>query len=99
MLNKNIGRHFKIPVEQGALIVREELPGDHAVLPGSAAYEAGLKEHDIILTANNKKITEKETLEDILDTCFIGAELKLGVLRRGKNMSFSVRLEDRAKFS
>ena len=99
LLNKNIGRHFKIPVEHGALIVREELPGDHAVLPGSAAHEAGLKEHDIILTANNKEITEKETLEDILDTCAIGDELKLGVLRHGKNLSFSVKLEDRAKFS
>src|SRR3989344_4341348 len=99
LLNKNIGRHFKIPVERGALIVREELPGDHAVLPGSAAYEAGLKEHDIILTANNKEITEKETLEDVLDTCAIGDELKLGVLRHGKNMSLSVKLEDRAKFS
>src|SRR3989338_8664358 len=99
LLNKNIGRHFKIPVERGALIVREELPGDHAVLPGCAAYEAGLKEHDIILTANNKEITEKEALEDVLDTCAIGDELKLGVLRHGKNMSFSVKLEDRAKFS
>ncbi|KKT91043.1 MAG: Trypsin domain protein [Parcubacteria group bacterium GW2011_GWC1_45_13] len=99
LLNKNIGRHFKIPVDHGALIVREGLPGDHAVLPGSAAYEAGLKEHDIILTANNKEITEKETLEDILDTCAIGDELKLGVLRHGKNLSFSVHLEDRAKFN
>ncbi|QQG42752.1 MAG: trypsin-like peptidase domain-containing protein [Candidatus Giovannonibacteria bacterium] len=103
LLNKHIGRHFKIPVEHGALIVREGLPGAAAslpaVLPKSSAHEAGLAEHDIILAANDKDITEKETLEDILDSCSIGDSLKLKVLRKGKELNLKVKLEDRAKFS
>src|SRR3989338_4591060 len=103
LLNKHIGRHFKMPVEHGALIVREGLPGAAAslpaVLPKSSAYEAGLAEHDIILAANGKDITEKETLEDVLDSCNIGDLLKLKVLRKGKELDLKVKLEDRAKFS
>ena len=99
ILNKVVAHHFKILVDHGALIVKESLPGDHAVLPGSAAYGAGLREHDIILTANDKTITEKETLEDVLDSCNIGDLLKLKVLRKGKELDLKVKLEDRAKFS
>ena len=99
LLNKMVASHFKIPVAQGALIVREGLPGDQAVLPGSAAYEAGLREHDIITAANGKEISEKETLEDVLAASNVGDKLALKFLRKGKEMSCELILEDRAKFS
>jgi len=99
LLNKSIGKHFKLPISQGALIVREGLPGDHAVLPGSGAYEAGLREHDVIVAANDKNITEKETLEDVLSNCNVGEKLKLKILRKDKEFSVDLLLEDRTKFS
>ncbi|KKT30072.1 hypothetical protein A3G55_02415 [Candidatus Giovannonibacteria bacterium RIFCSPLOWO2_12_FULL_44_25] len=103
ILNKVVANHFRIPMDHGALIVREGLPGglkaSPAVLPGSAAAEAGIKEHDIILAANGKNITEKETLEDVLSECKIGDNLKLKVLRKGKEIDCDIKLEDRAKFS
>lgn len=99
LLNKNIGKHFNLPIEHGALIVRETVGEEFAVMPGSSAYEAGLREHDIILTANGKDITEKETLEDVLSNCNVGDKLALRVLRKGKEMEFDILLEDRAKFS
>ena len=99
LLNKMVASHFKIPVDHGALIVREGLPGDQAVLPGSAAYEAGLREHDIIVAANGKEISEKETLEDVLAASNVGEKLALKFLRKGKELSCELILEDRAKFS
>ncbi|MBI2023439.1 trypsin-like peptidase domain-containing protein [Candidatus Giovannonibacteria bacterium] len=99
VLNKAIQKHFNIPMDRGALIVREGLPGDHAVLPGSSADLAGLKERDIILTANGKEINEKETLEDRLAECAVGDTMELGVQRGSKNFSVKVLLEDRAKFA
>ena len=103
LLNKMVASHFKIPVDHGALIVQEGLPGglatSPAVLPGSAAHEAGLREHDIIVAANGKEITEKETLEDVLAASNVGDKLALKFLRRGKEMSCDLILEDRAKFS
>ncbi|MDO8523433.1 MAG: trypsin-like peptidase domain-containing protein [bacterium] len=99
LLNKNIKKHFKIPTEHGALIVKEGLGEEFAVLPGSSAYEAGLREHDIIVAANGKDITEKETLEDVLANCNVGDKLVLKYLRKDKEMTCEVLLEDRAKFN
>lgn len=99
LLNKNVCDHFKIPIGHGALIVREGIGENFAVLPGSSAYEAGLREHDIIIAANGKDITEKETLEDVLSTCNVGDTLVLKVVRKGKELKMNVVLEDRAKFS
>ena len=99
LVNKKLQNHFGLPIDHGALIVRESLPQDHAVLPGSAAALAGLREHDIILAANGKDVTEKETLEDILDGCSVGDELKLQIMRKGKELNMAVLLEDREKFS
>ena len=99
ILNKKLREHFRLPIDHGALIIREELPHDHAVLPGSAAAEAGLREHDIIVAANGKQISEKETLEDILDTCAVGDKLSLDILRGTKTLNTRLRLEDREKFT
>ncbi|MEK9175099.1 MAG: trypsin-like peptidase domain-containing protein [Patescibacteria group bacterium] len=99
LVNKKIAEHFKLSINQGALIVREGLPGDHAVLPGSAADIAGLREHDIIVVANNQEITDKNTLEDVLDNCAVGDELELKILRNGENIITKVPLEDRTKFA
>ena len=98
LLNKTVADHFRIPLRHGALVMREGLPEDKAVLPGSAAYEAGVKEHDVIVAANGKEITEKETLEDVLSNCNVGDKLNIQILRKNQKMSFDIILEDRAKF-
>lgn len=99
LINKKVVEHFKLPIDHGVLIVREGLPEDYAVLPGSAADTAGLREHDIILSANGQDITEKNTLEDILDTCSIGNILVLKILRKKEAIELKVPLEDRTKFA
>ena len=86
-------------MDQGALIIREGLPNDRAVLPGSSAASAGLQEHDIILAANGKNITNEQTLEDILDECAVGDSLELRFLRKDKELTTQVTLEDRSKFN
>ena len=58
VLNKKLQEQFGLPLDRGALIINEGIPGDTAIIPGSASDKAGLKEFDIILTCNNKKITD-----------------------------------------
>lgn len=99
ILNKAIANNFGSPSDHGALIIKEGLPHDHAILPGSAAAKAGLKEHDIILAANGKQITEKETLEDILEDCKIGENLEIEILRKGENLNLKVKIGERSKFN
>ncbi len=94
VLNQEIARLHKLPTSSGALIVRETL-GEEAVVRGSAADKAGLKEYDIILEIEDEKITEKNPLANILQKYKIGDEIKLKVLREKKEIILKVKLEEK----
>jgi len=94
VLNKEIARLHKLPIDCGALIVRESL-GEEAVVKGSAADKAGLKEYDIILECNKEKITEENPLANILQKFKAGDEISLKVLREGKEITLKVKLEEK----
>ncbi len=94
LLNKEIAEKDKLPVDYGALIVREAL-GEGPIVKGSAAEKAGLKEFDIILECNKEKITEKNPLSYILDKLKIGEEIALKILRTGKEVNLKVKLEEK----
>ena len=51
-----------LTVNHGALVVRGDTPTDLAVIPGSPADTAGIKENDIILSVDGKDITEAHSL-------------------------------------
>jgi len=94
ILNQEISKANKLPVDYGALIVRESL-GEKAIIPDSPAEKAGLREYDIILEMGEKKINEGNTLADLLQEHKIGEELLLKILREGKEMDAKVKLEER----
>jgi len=94
VLNKEIAEQNKLPVDYGALIIRERL-GEEAVVKGSAADKAGLKEYDIILEIDNEKITEKNPLAEILQKYKFDEEIKLKVLREEKEITLKVKLEEK----
>jgi serine protease Do len=94
ILNKQIAHLHKLPVDYGALIVRESF-GEPAVIENSPAEKAGLKEYDIILEIEGEKITEENPLTDILSKLKIGQEIKLKVLREGKEVGVKLKLEEK----
>jgi len=94
ILNKSIARANKLPVDYGALIVRESL-GEPPVIKDSAADKAGLKEYDIILEIDRKKITEENPLVDILKNYKVGDEISLKVLREGKELELKTKLGEK----
>ena len=94
LLNKMIAEKNKLPVDYGALIVRETF-GESAIVKGSAADKAKLQEYDIVLECNGEKITEKNSLTDILQKTKIGQEIKLKVLRENKKIDLKVKLGER----
>ena len=94
ILNAEIAQANKLPVDYGALIVRETF-GEPAVIPGSAAALAGLKEYDIILEFGGQKISNQRLLTDILQDCKIGDEIPISVLREGKIFKLGIRLLER----
>jgi serine protease Do len=94
LLNKKLQQIFNLPTDHGALIINEGIPGDNAVIPGSASDKAGLQEHDIILACNKKKITEKETLEDMLGNRSVGDKVELEILRDKNKFTTTAVLEE-----
>lgn len=94
ILNREIAKIHKLPVDYGALIVRESL-GEEAIVKDSPADKAGLKEYDIILEMNNEKITEENPLADLLAKQKIGDEISLKVLREGKEIILKAKLEEK----
>lgn len=94
ILNKEIAKFQKLPVDYGALVIRESL-GEEAVVKDSSADKAGLKEYDIILELNGEKITEKNPLANILQKYKIGQEISLKILREKKEINLKVKLEEK----
>lgn len=94
LLSKEMAQANKLPVEDGALVVREIL-GESPVIKGSAAERAGIQEFDIIVECNGQKINLKNPLANILQKCKIGEETSFKVLRDGKEVMLKVVLEEK----
>jgi len=94
LISKEMAEANKLPVNDGALVVREQL-GESPVVKGSSADKAGVKEWDIITECNGQKITTKNPLAHILQKCEIGGETKMKVLREGKELELKVKLEEK----
>src|SRR3989338_10125831 len=92
LLGKEMAKANKLPVDDGALVVREAL-GEHPVIKGSAAEKAGIKEFDIILECDGEKITKENPLGGILQKCKIGQETTFRVLREGQQLVLAAVLE------
>jgi serine protease Do len=94
LISKEMAEANKLPVNDGALVVREQL-GEPPVIKSSAADLAGIKEWDIIVNCNNEKITIKNPLANILQKCKIGSQTDLTVLRDGKKINLTAKLEEK----
>lgn len=95
-ITKALQERFKLPVDNGAWVVREQHPWDVAVLPGGPAHKAGICENDIIIAFNGKKITEKNALIDFLEQSKIGDTVTLRVLSGTKERAVDILLAKRS---
>jgi serine protease Do len=80
--------------------VTRESFGERAVIKDSPADKAGIKEDDILLEADGEKISEDNTLADILARHKVGDEIEFKILRgwmegKGKEISLKVKLEEK----
>ncbi|MFA6754195.1 MAG: trypsin-like peptidase domain-containing protein [Candidatus Paceibacterota bacterium] len=94
IINKEIAEKNNLPVDYGALIIRERL-GDPAVIKNSAAQKAGLKEFDIVLNIGEEKIDVDNPLSRIISNYNIGDKAELLFLRDGKKIKTKIELKEK----
>jgi serine protease Do len=85
-VNAELAKEFKLRDQTGALV------GE--IVPGSPAEEAGLKEGDVIVEFNGKKVTDSRQLRLMLAQTPPDAQTPLKVVRDGKEQAFSVTLTE-----
>jgi S1-C subfamily serine protease len=90
-----IQKRFRLPVSTGAFVIREGVPDHSAVLPGSAADVAGVREADIILEMNNTAVGEKTVIEDIIENIPLGTKISMKVLRSGEEKLLELITQER----
>ena len=66
-----------------------------AIVPGSPADRAGLKENDIITHVNGEEIPEDTDLIELLKKLKVGDEIELTLLRAGQELKAKTILEER----
>ncbi|MBI4433348.1 trypsin-like peptidase domain-containing protein [Candidatus Uhrbacteria bacterium] len=84
----------KLPVKSGALVVRGDTPADVAVVPGSPADRAGIRENDIVTMVGSDPVTEEHPLSRLITKRKPGDRVTLTVLRSGKERKLTVQLEE-----
>ena len=95
MLDKKTQKQYALPVDYGALVVRDHSPNSVAIVPDSPADQAGIKENDIILELNGEKILGDLDLRDMIQKWPVGTEVEFTVLRKDKEMKLKAKLEER----
>lgn len=94
LIDSDLAKQNKLPVDYGALIVRGQNPTDLAVISGSPADKAGLKENDIILEVNGQRINQDNTLAKAISQFKVGDTITLKVLHQGTTKDVKLTLEE-----
>ena len=84
-LTNDLASEFNLKVTRGAYVVSSDT--EPAVVAGSPADHAGLKEHDVITKVNNTSIDQNTSLTSALSKFKVGDTVSLTVVRDGKTIT------------
>ncbi|MBU4351366.1 trypsin-like peptidase domain-containing protein [Candidatus Parcubacteria bacterium] len=96
-ITDQVQKDNNLPVNYGAWITSGSQKGEVAVVPGSAADKAGIKDKDIILEVNGQKVTAENTLLEIIQDYNPGQVVKMKVLSQGQEKIIDVTLGERTE--
>lgn len=94
LVTKDMIQKNNLKVGHGALILRGLDISELAVMPGSPADKAGLKENDIILQINGRDIDEEHSLTGLIAGFVPGDEVELKIYRAGEEVVIKATLEE-----
>ncbi|GAB3419255.1 serine endoprotease DegQ [Erwinia aphidicola] len=85
-MTADMAKAFKVDIQHGAFV--------NEVLPQSAAAKAGIKAGDIITSVDGKNVANFAELRVKIGTTPPGQEVKVGLLRDGKPVTVTVKLDN-----
>lgn len=94
LLNPALKAENNLNSDKGALIIKGVNATEQAVLSGSGAEKAGLKEGDIILKVDGVEVTKEKTLQYFVSNKKPGDILNLTVLSNGQEKNVKVTLSE-----
>lgn len=83
VITKELQLKRDLPVSSGILIVKGSGEDEFAIMPGSPAEKAGIREGDIITQINNQTITKDEDFALIVRNKKVGDIISMKILRKG----------------
>jgi serine protease Do len=89
-LTNDLAKEFNLKVNRGAYITSGD--NQSAVVSGSPAEQAGLKDHDVITKVNGVSIDDKTSLTSALSRFKVGDRVSLTVVRDGKTITIKATL-------
>lgn len=82
-----------LSVNYGILVQKGQTASDLAVVPGSPADRAGIRENDIILEIDGQKIDEKQSFVNLIRSKSIGDTIKVKILSGGVEKMLTIKLD------
>lgn len=92
VITEELAKQQKLSVNNGALVVRGATIADLAVVPGSPADRAGIRENDIITAVNHDAVDEDHPLARRIARYKPGDRVRLTVLRQGRERTIDAEL-------
>jgi len=86
-LDSEVKQGLDLKVDEGVLI--------SGIVDESPAAEAGLKDGDVIVTFAGKAVTSPDQLRDLVRDTAPGTEVKVKLVRDGKNKTITLKISDR----
>lgn len=91
-LTDDYAYQYNLSVKRGAYVAPSQ-NGQSSIIADSPAAKAGLKEKDVITKVDGTEINEKNSLVSLVGRKAVGDEVKLTVVRDGKEQTIKVKLE------
>ncbi len=86
VVDAETAKQFNVAVREGAVV--------KTVMPNSPADKAGLEPSDIILTLNEKKVSDPASLQGIVERLDIGKAYPMEIVRGGKRETLQITIEE-----
>lgn len=86
-VSQEMSEYYNLDPDEGVYVAK--------AYEDNPAYEAGIRQGDVIISVEDVKINSSRDLTMTIANLRVGSKVKVGVIRQGKNKTFTVKLGER----